>query len=129
MFIKELIKSTYIFAKHIYNSSTIVIQGGGMDMFDSSSKKSKTKKKVMGLTSALEMAYLDPTRYEVVVDAASQLCTLLKDEEVSLTMGEKLRVVKSVARAKVRAFMGGDADDYKAFKTLDTISTDLVQLL
>jgi len=129
MFIKELIKSTYIFAKHIYNSSPIVIQGGGMDMFDSSSKKSKTKKKVMGLTSALEMAYLDPTRYEVVVDAASQLCTLLKDEEVSLTMGEKLRVVKSVARAKVRAFMGGDADDYKAFKTLDTISTDLVQLL
>lgn len=98
-------------------------------MFDANSKKTKTKKKVMGLASALEMAYLDPTRYEVVVDAASQLCTLLKDEEVSLTMGEKLRVVKSVARAKVRAFMGGDVDDYRAFKTLDTISTDLVQLL
>jgi hypothetical protein len=98
-------------------------------MFDSSTKKSKMKKKALGLASALEMAYVDPTRYDVVVDAASQLCTLLKDEEVSLTMGEKLRVVKSVARAKVRAFMGGTADDYKAFKTLDEISTDLVQLL
>jgi hypothetical protein len=129
MFIYNVMNLTYIFAKHIYNSSTIVIQGGGMDMFDSNSKKSKTKKKVMGLTSALEMAYVDPTRYDVVVDAASQLCTLLKDEEVSLTMGEKLRVVKSVARAKVRAFMGGGADDYKAFKSLDSISTDLVQLL
>ncbi len=98
-------------------------------MFDSNTKKSKTKKKVMGLATALEMAYVDPTRYDVVVDAASQLCSLLKDEEVSLSMGEKLRVVKSVARAKVRAFMVGGSDDYKTFKTLDEISTDLVQLL
>lgn len=100
-----------------------------MVMFGSQEKQTKTKKKVMGLTSALEMAYVDPTRYDVVVDAASQLCNLLKGEDVSLTMGEKVRVVKSVARAKVRAFMGGGADDYRTFKSLDAISTDLVQLL
>ncbi len=98
-------------------------------MFGMSQNSTKTKKKVMGLTSALEMAYVDPSRYDVVVDAASQLCNLLKDEEVSLTMGEKLRVIKSVTRAKVKAFMGGRSDDYKTFKTLDEISSDLVQLL
>ena len=98
-------------------------------MFDSHAKQSKTKKKVLGLTSALEMANADPTRYDVVVDAASQICSLLKDEDVSLTMGEKVRMVKSVAKAKVKAFMGGTADDYRAFRTLDAISADLVQLL
>lgn len=98
-------------------------------MFGVTQSSSKTKKKVLGLASALEMAYVDPTRYDVVVDAASQLCNILKDEEVSLTMGEKLRVLKSVTRAKVRAFMGGKADGYKTFKTLDEISSNLVQLL
>ncbi|MEW6036082.1 MAG: hypothetical protein AB1529_05700 [Candidatus Micrarchaeota archaeon] len=86
------------------------------------------KKKLMGLTTELEM-YDDPMRYEVVVDAASQLRTLLREEELSLTMGEKLRVLKSVTKAKVRAFMGGPSDNYRTFKTLDAISGDLVQLL
>jgi len=81
------------------------------------------------LTSELEIAYEDPTRYGVVVDAASQLCDLLKDTELSLTMSEKMRVLKSVSKAKVKAFMAGPSDDYKAFKTLDAISGDLVQLL
>lgn len=88
-----------------------------------------SRKKVLGLTSALESAYIDPTRYGVVVDAASQICSLLKDQEVSLSMPEKMRVVKSLARAKVQAFMDGPSDDYKTFKALDAISGDLVQLL
>jgi hypothetical protein len=100
-----------------------------MVMFGMGQNQSKTKKRVMGLTSALEMAYVDPARYDVIVDAASQLCDILKGEEVSLTMGEKVRVLKSVTRAKVKAFMGGTSDDYKTFKTLDEISGDLVQLL
>jgi hypothetical protein len=100
-----------------------------MEMFDSRKKQLKTRKKVLGLTSALEMANADPTRYDVVVDAASQICTLLRAEDVSLTMGEKVRMVKSVAKAKVRAFMGGPADDYRAFRTLDALSANLVQLL
>jgi hypothetical protein len=98
-------------------------------MFGVGESTSKNKKKVLGLTSALEMAYNDPSRYDVVVDAASQLRTVLRDSEVSLTMGEKLRVIKSVTRAKVKAFMGGNTDDYRTFKTLEGISSDLVQLL
>lgn len=100
-----------------------------MVMFGTEKVRSRTKKKFMGLTSALEMAYEDPTRYGVVVDAASQLCDMLRQDEVSLTTPEKLRVMKSVTKAKVRAFMGGASDNYKTFKTLDTISGDLVQLL
>ncbi len=90
---------------------------------------SNSRKKVLALTSALETAYVDPTRFGVVVDAASQISILLKDPEVSLSMPEKMRVVKSLARAKVRAFMAGPDDDYKAYKALDAISGDLVQLL
>jgi hypothetical protein len=97
-------------------------------MFGIRQNRSKMKKKLMGLTTEIEM-YDDPMRYEVVVDAATQLRTLLKEEELSLTMGEKLRVLKSVTKAKVRAFMGGTSDNYRTFKTLDAISGDLVQLL
>lgn len=98
-------------------------------MFGIGENTVKTKKRFMGLTSALEMANNDPTRYDVVVDAASQLRTLLREAEVSLTMGEKLRVIKSVTRAKVRAFRAGSADDYRTYKALDSISSDLVQML
>jgi hypothetical protein len=100
-----------------------------MVMLGSEKVRSRTKKKFMGITSVLEMAYEDPTRYGVVVDAASQLCSMLREDEVSLTTPEKLRVMKSVTTAKVKAFMGGASDNYKTFKTLDSISSDLVQLL
>jgi len=98
-------------------------------MLSTGKLRSRTKKKAMGLTSAMEMAYEDPTRYGVIVDAASQLCSMLREDEVSLTTAEKLRVMKSLTKAKVRAFIGGTSDNYKTFKTLDSISSDLVQLL
>ncbi len=89
----------------------------------------KSKKRFMGLTSALEMVSDDPSRYDVVVDAASQLRSMLKGYEVSLTMSEKVRVIKTLSRAKVRAFVGGNTDNYRTYKTLDSISSDLVQML
>ncbi len=98
-------------------------------MFGTEKVRSRSKKKFMGLTSAMEMAYEDPTRYGVVADAASQLCDMLQQDEVSLTTAEKLRVMKSLTKAKVKAFMGGTSDNYRAFKTLDGISNNLIQLL
>ncbi|MFH0737409.1 MAG: hypothetical protein V1827_02900 [Candidatus Micrarchaeota archaeon] len=95
-------------------------------MFGSSQK---AKKKLMGLTAELEMAYEDPTRYGVVVDAASQLYSLLRGESLSLSVSEKVRVVKSLSKAKAKALRGGVADDYRAFRTLDAISGELVALL
>ena len=97
-------------------------------MFDSCQNQ-RLKKKAMGLTTELEMAYEDPTRYGVVVDAASQLCGLLRDDGLSLTVSEKVRLLKSLSKAKAKALRSGSADDYKTFRTLDDISGDLVQLL
>ncbi|MFN7991559.1 MAG: hypothetical protein U0R44_05360 [Candidatus Micrarchaeia archaeon] len=88
-----------------------------------------SKRKVLGLADSLESAYIDPTGYGTVIDAASQICALLKDSEISLTVSEKLKVLRSLNRAKVRAFMTGMTDDYRTFKTLDAISGDLVQIL
>ena len=99
-----------------------------MVMFGSCQDK-RNKKKAMGLTTELEMAYEDPTRYGVVVDAASQLYNLLRDEGVSLTASEKVRLLKTLSRAKAKALRSGASDDYKTFRMLDDISGDLVQLL
>ena len=86
---------------------------------------SASKKELMGLTSAMDF----DVSHAAVVDAASQVYAILKTQEVSLSLAEKLKVLKSVTKAKVRAFMTGEEDDYRTFKTLDLISNDLVQLL
>lgn len=95
----------------------------------SGSGQNRSKKKILGLASALEIANDDPSNYGVVIDAISQLTAMLKSSEISLTMSEKMQVIKSVTRAKVRAFRAGNSDDYRTFRTLDEISGDLVQLL
>ncbi|MEW6749158.1 MAG: hypothetical protein AB1295_05615 [Candidatus Micrarchaeota archaeon] len=97
-------------------------------MFGSCQEK-RLKKKAMGLTTELEMAYEDPTRYGVVVDAASQLCDLLKDDCLSLTASEKVRVLKTLSRAKAKALRTGASENYRTFRVLDEISGDLVRLL
>ena len=85
------------------------------------------RKSVLGAASALEIAY--DSDCLAVVDAAARFCDILKDSEVTLTTAEKMRVLKSVAKAKVRAFMAGPDDKYKMCKTLDAIISDLIHLL
>lgn len=94
-------------------------------------KKVSPKKKLLALTSALETAavYDDTSRFDLVVDAASQLKDLVAVESVSLSRADKIQVLKTFTRAKVRAFMGGTADSYRTFRTLETISNDLVKML
>lgn len=81
--------------------------------------RNKTKKLLDSLDS-------DPY---VVLRRMETLCTVLRKEELELTTSEKMQVVKSIARAKVRAFMVGPSDNYKTFKELDMIGNDLVQML
>jgi len=102
-----------------------------MVMFGFGSVDMKSKKRFLGLTSALETAvrYGDSSRYGHMVNAAAELRNILRNDELDLTRAEKVRVVKSITKAKVKAFMEGTPDSYKTFKTLDTISNDLVQLL
>jgi len=102
-----------------------------MVMFGFRSGDMKSKKRFLGLTSALETAvrYGDPSQYGRMINTAAELRNILRGEDLGLTRAEKVRVVKSITRAKVKAFMEGTSDSYRTFKTLDTISNDLVQLL
>ena len=91
--------------------------------------KGRCSKKLQVLTSALEtaVAYDSTPSFDLMVDAASQLKGLV--EEVSLSRTDKIQLLKAFNRAKVRVFMTGTAESYRAFRTLETISSDLVKLL
>ena len=85
------------------------------------------KERLMGLTSMLEWGLdLENLQEGFMVDVAEQLRTALETGEVSLSGAEKVRILKTVTRAKVKAFMGGELDE---FKQLDHLGNDLVALL
>jgi hypothetical protein len=88
--------------------------------------KGRSKDRLMCLTYALSNDLLD---YEAVVDAAVQFRGMLKTEAVSFSMAEKLQIIKSLMRAKLRALKLGKQDGYHTFMMLDAISNDLVQIL
>jgi len=89
----------------------------------------KAKGRLASLACVFEAAGDDPSAYAAVVDAAAQFRDMLKADRVSLNMAEKLQVIKSLTRIKVRALRLGKRDGYKTFRTLDAISGDLLQML
>jgi hypothetical protein len=95
-------------------------------MFGTGKAAVKAKDRLMFLAEALTE---NASGYDAVVDAASEFRESLAGEEVSLTMADKLQVLKSLTRAKIRALQFGRQDGYRAFRMLDSISGDLVQLL
>lgn len=94
-------------------------------------KKHSSKKKLLALTCALETAtaYDDSSKFDMMVDAAAQLKDLLALEGVSLTRADKIQLLKTFTRAKVRAFMVGTTESYRTFRALETIGSNLVKLL
>jgi hypothetical protein len=64
-----------------------------------------------------------------VVDTAARLRNLLRQRSCSLTNEDKVRVVRALNKAKVRALMGGTSESYSLFSSLDSISSDVVSLL
>lgn len=64
-----------------------------------------------------------------VVDRAVSLRNLLRSDHRTLTNDEKVRIVKALNKAKVRALMGGTSESYSVFSSLNSISSDVVQLL
>jgi len=64
-----------------------------------------------------------------VVDTAGRLRMLLRQRSCSLSNEEKVRVVRALNKAKVRALMGGTSESYSLFSSLDSISSDVVSLL
>jgi hypothetical protein len=94
-------------------------------------KAHSSKKKLLALTCALESAtaYDDTSKFDMMIDAAAQLKDLLALEGVSLSPADKIQLLKTFTKAKVRAFMVGTTESYRTFRTLETIGSDLVKLL
>jgi hypothetical protein len=94
-------------------------------------KRHSSKKKLLALSSVLETAtvYDDASKFDLMIDAAAQLKDLLALEGVSLSRADKIQLLKTFTRAKVRAFMVGTTESYRTFRTLETIGSDLVKLL
>ena len=88
----------------------------------------RSKKKVMGLASALEMG-MSESDMGLMVTTAEELVRVLRTNEAGLSGDEKVRLVKSVCRAKAKAFLGGSGDDYRTYRALRTITSDLVRML
>ncbi len=88
----------------------------------------RSKKKIMGLASALEMG-MSESDMGFIVTTAEELVRVLRTNEAGLSGDEKVRLVKSVCRAKAKAFLGGPGDDYRTYRALSTISSDLVRML
>jgi hypothetical protein len=80
------------------------------------------------VVSALESA-VSASNCNGVLNQAESLRNQLRSNSRPLTNDEKVRIVKALNKAKVRALMGGTTESYTAFRNLDSISSDVVQLL
>jgi len=91
-----------------------------------------SKQKFMGLTSELEQFIpvdIEGCNCDRLVDVAVELRNMLRVEGVSLSRREKIKVLKMLNKAKVRSFMMGTTHSIGVFRTLDSISSDVVELL
>jgi hypothetical protein len=79
------------------------------------------------VVSALESAVSEMD--EEVVDRAATLRNHLRRCNADLSNEEKVRIVRALNKAKVRALMGGTSESFSTFKVLDSISSDVVTLL
>ena len=86
----------------------------------------RNKKKLLGLTSALELDINGETpHYPFILKSIKELKSALRNGGIPLTMTEKVRIVKCVSRAKAKAYVAHD----DAYRALDVIGSDLVQML
>jgi hypothetical protein len=81
------------------------------------------------LVDALETAEFSESACSDIVDNAARLRNILRQQGVTISRTEKVRIVKALNKAKVRALMHGSRECYGAFRSLDSISSDVVQLL
>jgi hypothetical protein len=85
-----------------------------------------SRNRLLSLAEGLE---LDSSGFDAMVDAVAEMREGLQAEALSLSVADKLHVLKSLTRAKVRALRAGREDGYRTFRALEAISGDLVQLL
>lgn|GEM_PF-2836105 len=59
------------------------------------------------------------------VDMAKKIREVLGDKELALVREEKLKLLKMINKAKVRALMSNEDFAFELFSSLDSISTDI----
>ncbi len=90
----------------------------------------RNTKRLLGLTCALELGTKsDELKYDFMLNTAKQLQVALGNSHIPLTVAEKVRIIKSITRAKAIAYRKGASDDYRTFRALNLISSDLVKML
>ncbi len=95
------------------------------------------RKRFFGLTKELEDAVDNGSicigegcGCDSAIDTAKKLRSLLlREHDMQLQRSDKVRLIKAINRAKVRALLAGTNDGRRTFSHLDSISGDVVQLL
>jgi hypothetical protein len=117
-------KETYI------NNIITIIYLVGMIMFGILTNMFKKEERPCmrrDVVTALESAVSDMD--DQVVDRAANLRNHLRRCNANLSNEEKVRIVRALNTAKVRALMDGTTESFSTFRLLDSISSDVVTLL
>jgi len=90
----------------------------------------ETKKRLYQLAEELESASAllrngVSSKHGTIVAAAIKMRDLLGSEGIPLSSMEKVEIMKSINKAKVRVFVVGTQEGYETFKVLDSISEDI----
>ena len=81
------------------------------------------------LTSELEAQATCGYPNSNVVDTAKRMREILVRSKILLSKNEKIRLVKLMNQAKVRALLRDDEHGHNIFQSLDSISADVTRLL
>jgi hypothetical protein len=90
------------------------------------------KKEYLGLATRLETsisAGQGTCRCDKMIEVFKKLRMMLETEDLSLSRREKVRLLKIISRAKIKAFMSEKPHGRDTFHTLNSISSDVIQLL
>jgi len=91
----------------------------------------KSRRRFLALATELESTLLfeDASGIKDVVDTALCLKEFILCKNLPLRPAEKLRVLKTLSRARVRMCMSGSVESGDAFDALDDISAKLIEIL
>lgn len=95
-------------------------------------ERNKEHKKRMFLELASEfeaqsISFGQPS--STIVDTAKRIRDMLLVSKLALKKEEKIKLIKLMNKAKVRALMHEGEDRYTTFRSLDSISSDVTRLL
>jgi hypothetical protein len=98
-------------------------------LFGKEKNKESQRKLFFELAAELEAQSNYPRQPTAIVETAKRLRDLLLTSNLELKRDEKIKLIKVMNRAKVRALMYDRENGYEVFSSLDSISSDVTKLL